>query len=382
MPPIGDQRLREDAVPLVHLARCRLRVVRVQLDLVDRRHHVGALQQRLQVVEQEVAHADRANLAVLEQLLERLVRLDRATKGGRQRLVQNEQVDLVDTELAGALVEGVQRLVVAVVADPDLALDEHVAAVDARAADSLCHLALVTVCEVMSRSVVIATGVAWRRLGVPSLESMVGAGVFYGAAGSEAHAMLGQQVFVVGAGNSAGQAAIHLARYAASVTIVVRGTALSASMSDYLIQEISETPNIRVRLRTEVVDGDGRARLEHLTLRDRLTGATETIPAAALFVMIGGEPRTQWLAATLQRDEGGYVLTGDDVHRNANAPQGWPLGRPPALLETSIPGVFAIGDVRYRSVKRVASAAGAGAIAVQLVHEYLDEQRTADPAPG
>lgn len=194
--------------------------------------------------------------------------------------------------------------------------------------------------------------------------------------------MLGQQVFVVGAGNSAGQAAIHLARYAGSVTIVVRGTALSASMSDYLIQEISETPNIRVRLRTEVVDGDGRARLERLTLRDRLTGATETIPAAALFVMIGGEPRTQWLAATLQRDERGYVLTGGDVHRNANAPQGWPLERPPALLETSIPGVFAIGDVRYRSVKRVASAAGAGAIAVQLVHEYLDEQRTADPAPG
>jgi thioredoxin reductase (NADPH) len=236
--------------------------------------------------------------------------------------------------------------------------------------------------EVMSRSVVIATGVAWRRLGVPSLESLVGAGVFYGAAGSEAHAMLGQQVLVVGAGNSAGQAAIHLARYAGSVTIVVRGTALSASMSDYLIQEISETPNIRIRLRTEVVDGDGRARLERLTLRDRLTGATETIPAAALFVMIGGEPRTQWLAATLQRDERGYVLTGGDVHRNANAPQGWPLERPPALLETSIPGVFAIGDVRYRSVKRVASAAGAGAIAVQLVHEYLDEQRTADPAPG
>ena len=131
-----------------------------------------------------------------------------------------------------------------------------------------------------------------------------------------------------------------------------------------------------------MVDGDGRARLERLTLRDRLTGATETIPSAALFVMIGGEPRTQWLADTLQRDERGYVLTGGDVQRNANAPRGWPLERPPALLETSIPGAFAIGDVRYRSVKRVASTAGAGATAAQLVHEYLAEQRTADPAPG
>jgi thioredoxin reductase (NADPH) len=229
--------------------------------------------------------------------------------------------------------------------------------------------------EVLSDAVVIATGITWRRLDVPALEALVGAGVFYGAAGSEARAMLGQDVFVVGAGNSAGQAAIHLARYAASVTILARGETLRASMSDYLVQEITQTPNIRVRLRTEVVDGAGRARLERLTLRDRVSGALDTMPAAALFVLIGGEPRTQWLAGTLERDDRGFVLTGGDLLQDGKPPQGWPLSRPPALLETSVPGVFAVGDARYRSVKRVAPAVGAGAIAVQLIHEYLEARR-------
>jgi len=234
--------------------------------------------------------------------------------------------------------------------------------------------------EVMSRTVVIATGVAWRRLDVPALEALVGAGVFYGAAGSEARAMVGQDVFVVGAGNSAGQAAIHLARYAASVTILVRGEALGVSMSDYLVQEITDTPNIQLRLRTEVIDGAGRTRLERLTLRDRVSGVTESTTAAALFVLIGGEPRTQWLSGTLQRDDHGYVLTGGDLLQDGKSPQGWPLERPPALTETSVPGVFAVGDVRYRSVKRVAPAVGAAAIAIQLVHEHLEEQ-AADVTP-
>jgi thioredoxin reductase (NADPH) len=217
----------------------------------------------------------------------------------------------------------------------------------------------------------VASGVSWRRLGVPRLEALVGAGVFYGAAGAEARAMEGQDVFVVGAGNSAGQAALHLARYAASVTLLVRGPDLSRTMSEYLVREIGQAPNVAVRLRTQVADGLGDHRLEGLALRR--DDAVEEVPAAALFVMIGGEPRTGWLAG-LARDDRGYVLTGHDLLRDGHAPAGWPLERPPLLLETSIPGVFAAGDVRHRSVKRVASAVGEGAIAVQLVHEYLGLQ--------
>jgi thioredoxin reductase (NADPH) len=225
--------------------------------------------------------------------------------------------------------------------------------------------------EVAAGAVVVASGVAWRRLGVPRLEALVGAGVFYGAAGAEARAMEGQDVFVVGAGNSAGQAALHLARYAASVTLLVRGPDLSRTMSEYLVREIGQAPNVAVRLRTQVADGLGDHRLEGLALRR--DDAVEEVPAAALFVMIGGEPRTGWLAG-LARDDRGYVLTGHDLLRDGHAPAGWPLERPPLLLETSIPGVFAAGDVRHRSVKRVASAVGEGAIAVQLVHEYLGLQ--------
>jgi thioredoxin reductase (NADPH) len=225
--------------------------------------------------------------------------------------------------------------------------------------------------EVTARAVIIATGVAWRRLGVPALEALVGGGVFYGAAGAEARATGGQDVFVVGAGNSAGQAAIHLARYAASVTMVARGPDLRASMSEYLVTEISKTANIAVRLETEVVDGGGRGSLETLTLRNRTSSAAEVVPASALFVMIGTEPHTQWLAGSVARDGEGFILTGQDLHRAGQLPDGWPLERPPLLLKTSTPGVFAAGDVRHRSVKRAASAIGEGAIAVQLLHQYL-----------
>jgi thioredoxin reductase (NADPH) len=227
--------------------------------------------------------------------------------------------------------------------------------------------------EVATRAVILATGVAWRRLGVPALEALNGSGVFYGAAGSEARAMRGEHVFVVGAGNSAGQAAVHLSTYAASVTIVAIDERLGQFMSDYLVQKIRATPNITVVLHTEVVDGHGRQRLEGLTLRDRHTGATRTVAASAVFVLIGAEPRTDWLDGVVERDERGYVLTGRDLLRDGRPPPSWPLERPPLLLETSLPGVFAAGDVRYRSVKRVASAVGEGSIAVQLVHEYLAE---------
>ena len=222
-----------------------------------------------------------------------------------------------------------------------------------------------------ARAVVIATGVTWRRLGVPELEALVGAGVIYGAAAADARAMAGQDVYVIGAGNSAGQAAIHLARYAATVTMVVRGADLGITMSSYLVTEIGKTGNIRVRLATEVAGGRGQCSLETLTLRDRISGATEAVPAAALFVMIGAEPRTTWLPGAVERDDQGFIRTGRDLHRAGELPDGWPLKRPPLPLETSVPGVFAAGDVRYRSIKRVASAAGEGATAIHLVHEYL-----------
>jgi thioredoxin reductase (NADPH) len=233
--------------------------------------------------------------------------------------------------------------------------------------------------EVAARAVILATGVAWRRLGVPALEALAGSGVFYGAAGTEAMAVRGEDVFVVGAGNSAGQAALHLAGHAASVTIVAIEHDLGERMSDYLVQQLLATPNVALRLHHEVVDGRGRGRLEGLTLRDRDSGAVEAVAASAVFVLIGAEPRTDWLDGVVERDERGYVLTGRDVVEGGRPRARWPLERPPLLLETSLPGVFAAGDVRYRSVKRVASAVGEGAIAVQLVHEYLAEP--AGPGP-
>jgi thioredoxin reductase (NADPH) len=185
--------------------------------------------------------------------------------------------------------------------------------------------------------------------------------------------MEGQPVFVVGAGNAAGQAAIYLAKYASQVTILVRGDSLATSMSDYLVQEIDGTRNIDVRLNTQVTGARGPGRLESLDLHNSKTGGTETVSAAALFVLIGAEPHTAWLPPPVVRDERGVILTGRDLLRDGQMPEGWPLGRPPYLLETSVPGVFAAGDVRHRSMKRVASAVGEGSTAISLIHEYLRE---------
>jgi thioredoxin reductase (NADPH) len=228
--------------------------------------------------------------------------------------------------------------------------------------------------QAVGRTVLVATGAAYRRLQAPGVEELLGAGVFYGAAVSEAPAMAGSQVFVVGAGNSAGQAAIHLARYAERVTLLVRGDALGRTMSDYLVKELQANDAITVRLGTQVVAAHGTGRLERLALRDARAGATETVPAAALFILIGAQPRTQWLAGTLELDEHGFVLTGGDLPRQGRSAPGWPLDRPPLALETSVPGVFAAGDVRHRSTKRVASAVGEGSIAVQLAHDYLGQR--------
>ena len=228
--------------------------------------------------------------------------------------------------------------------------------------------------EVTSRTVVLATGVSYNRLGIPALERLVGKGVFYGAV-SEARAMRGEEVFVVGAGNSAGQAALHLAEYAAQVTILVRGESLADSMSAYLIDELEVTPNVEVRVGTTVEDGHGKHRLEGLVLKDQATGEMETVSAAALFVLIGAAPRTDWLGGTLERDDRGYILTRRDLDPGYEPRNGqWPRqDRPPLPLETSLPGVFAVGDVRHNSVKRVASAVGDGAMAISSAHLYLAE---------
>jgi thioredoxin reductase (NADPH) len=235
--------------------------------------------------------------------------------------------------------------------------------------------------RVAAGAVIVAPGIAWRRLGVPRLEALVGSGVFYGAAGSELRAMEGHDVFVVGAGNSAGQTTLHLARYARRVTMLVRGDSLERSMSDYLTREIKATANITVRLHTEVTEGHGSDHLEALTLHDKLGDRAEQVPAAALFVLIGGEPRTQWLPEAIQRRHG-YILTGRDVVRDGSHSSRWPLDRAPLPLETSMPGVFAAGDARYRSIKRVASAVGEGATAVRLVHEYLAPGLPGEPPPA
>lgn len=223
---------------------------------------------------------------------------------------------------------------------------------------------------VRARSVVVATGVTYRRVGVPSLERLVGRGVFYSPAVSEAPAMAGRPAFVVGGGNSAGQAAVHLARYASQVTLLVRRSSLAATMSDYLVKEIGATRNITVRFGTVAADGIGDHHLEGLILRDTATGATGRVEAHGLFVLIGGEPRTDWLPAEIERGPGRYVATGPDVTG----------AREPLGLETSAPGIFAAGDVRHRSVKRVASAAGEGAMVVAMVHEHLS-RRSPEPAP-
>jgi thioredoxin reductase (NADPH) len=221
-----------------------------------------------------------------------------------------------------------------------------------------------------SRTVIIATGVAYRRLDIPALEDLQGRGVFYGAAVSEAPAMRGRNAFVVGGGNSAGQAALYLARWAKNVTILVQAPSLAASMSDYLIRQIGATPNIEVSYRVQVADGSGTdGHLQSLVLEDTDSGARRTVLADALFVLIGAQPRTQWLGEAVARDRWGFIRTGPDLPAGTHVR--WPVGRPPLPLETSLPGVFAAGDVRQGSVKRVASAVGEGAATIPLVHHHL-----------
>jgi len=229
--------------------------------------------------------------------------------------------------------------------------------------------------ELSCHALIVATGVSYRRLEAPGVERLTGAGIYYGAAMTEALSCKDEDVYIVGGANSAGQAAMYFARYAGKVTILTRSP-LEKGMSHYLIEQIRETPNIAVRTGAAVAEAHGETNLTSLTIADVATGERETVPAAALFVFIGAQPHTDWLAGVVARDERGFLLTGPDLPRDAQGRVvGWTAEREPLLLETSVPGILAAGDVRHASVKRVASGVGEGAIAVSFVHQYLSQSK-------
>jgi thioredoxin reductase (NADPH) len=227
--------------------------------------------------------------------------------------------------------------------------------------------------ELGCKVLLIATGVSYRKLDVPGAERLQGGGVYYGSAMTEAMSCKDEDVFIIGGANSAGQAAMYFSKYARRVVMLVRGASLSATMSQYLIDQIQQTPNIQVETHARVVEVHGDGRLEAISIHCGDSHETERVPANSLFVFIGAEPNTDWLAGVVERDERGFILTGAALVRDGKRPQGWPLDRDPFLLETSVPGIFAAGDIRHGSVKRVASGVGEGSIAVQFIHQYLSE---------
>ncbi|HEU4325139.1 MAG TPA: FAD-dependent oxidoreductase [Roseiflexaceae bacterium] len=223
--------------------------------------------------------------------------------------------------------------------------------------------------SINAKAMLIATGVSYRKLDVPGVERLTGAGVYYGAAMTEALACRDEDVYIVGGANSAGQAAMFFARYARKVIMLVRGDSLAKSMSQYLIDQIGQTPNIEVRTFSSVVEAHGETSLQAVTIADARAGTQETVPASALFIFIGAMPRTDWLDGVVERDPNGFILAGSDLARDGRSPRAF--DREPHLLETSVPGIFVAGDVRSGSIKRVASGVGEGSIAIQFVHRYL-----------
>jgi thioredoxin reductase (NADPH) len=227
--------------------------------------------------------------------------------------------------------------------------------------------------EISCHALMIATGVQWRRLEAPGIDRLQGAGVYYGGGATEALSCKGEIVYIVGGANSAGQAAMNFSKYAERVVILVRGDSLSSTMSQYLIDQIKETPNIQLWTHASVAEVHGDTHLEEISVLCSDTNKVERVPASAMFIFIGALPRTDWLAATVERDDRGFILTGPDLILDGQRPKGWALDRDPFLLETNVPGIFAVGDVRHGSVKRVASGVGEGSVAVQFIHQYLSK---------
>jgi thioredoxin reductase (NADPH) len=227
--------------------------------------------------------------------------------------------------------------------------------------------------EISCHALMIASGVQWRRLDVAGIDKLQGAGIYYGGGSTEALSCKGEIVYVVGGANSAGQAAMNFARYAERVVMLVRGTSLASTMSQYLIEQIQQTPNIQLWAHASVVEAHGDTHLEEISVQCSDTDKVERVPATAMFIFIGALPRTDWMGDLVERDERGFLLTGPDLIREGQRPKGWTLDRDPFLLETNIPGIFAVGDVRHGSVKRVASGVGEGSVAVQFIHQYLSK---------
>ncbi len=245
--------------------------------------------------------------------------------------------------------------------------------VGARTEGSYRILKLADDTELSCHALMIATGVQWRRLEAPGIDRLQGAGVYYGGGATEALSCRGEIIYVVGGANSAGQAAMNFAKYADRVVMLVRRSSLAATMSQYLIDQIKRTPNIEIWSNASVAEVHGESRLEEISVLCSDTGKVERVPASAMFIFIGALPRTDWLDQLVERDENGFILTGPDLLRDGQRPKGWTLGRDPFLLETNVPGIFAVGDVRHGSVKRVASGVGEGSVAVQFIHQYLSK---------
>jgi thioredoxin reductase (NADPH) len=246
-------------------------------------------------------------------------------------------------------------------------------AVSIRTEDPYRIIKLADDSEISCHALMVATGVQWRRLDAPGIDKLQGAGVYYGGGATEALSCTGEIVYVVGGANSAGQAAMNFAKYAERVVVLVRGEGLAATMSQYLIDQIQETSNIQVWTHASVAEAHGDKRLEEISVMCSDTNKVERVAASSMFIFIGAMPRTEWLAGLVERDDRGFILTGPDLIRDGEFPKGWSLDRDPFLLETNVPGIFAVGDVRHGSVKRVASGVGEGSVAVQFIHQYLSK---------